>query len=89
MTITIGTVTFDNVVYDADGDVLYLSVGKPRSAAESYGTPEGHDVRYDERGEVIGLTLVNTRWLIERDGELRVTIPNRVSADTIAAALAA
>ena len=34
MTITIGTIEFDHVDYDADGDVLYLSVGEPREAAE-------------------------------------------------------
>lgn len=50
MTITIGTITFDQVDYDADGDVLYLSVGAPREPADSYGTPEGHNVRYDENG---------------------------------------
>jgi uncharacterized protein YuzE len=88
MTITIGTSTFDHVVYDADGDVLYLSVGEPREAFDSYGTPEGHNVRYDDRGAVIALTLVSAKWLLERDGELRVTIPNRVSADTIAPAIA-
>lgn len=89
MTITIGTITFDHVEYDADGDVLYLSVGEPREAADSYGTPEGHNVRYDDHGEVIGLTLVNSKWLLERDGELQVTFPNRVSADTIAPAMVA
>jgi uncharacterized protein YuzE len=89
MTITIGTLTFDNVDYDADGDVLYLSVGEPREPADSYGTTEGHNVRYDDSGQVIALTLVNAKWLLERDGEVRVTIPNRVSADTLALALAA
>lgn len=89
MKITIGMITFDHVAYDADGDVLYLSVGEPREPADSYGTPEGHNVRYDENGQVIALTLVNAKWLLERDGELRVTIPNRVSADTLAPAIAA
>ena len=89
MTITIGAITFDHVAYDADGDVLYLSVGQPREPADSYGTAEGHNVRYDETGKVIALTLVNAKWLIERDGEVRVTISNRVSADTLAAAIAA
>jgi uncharacterized protein YuzE len=89
MTITIGTITFDQVAYDAEGDVLYLSVGEPRQAADSYGTVEGHNVRYDEQGQVIGLTLVNARWLTERDGELRVTIPNRVPAAALASAMAA
>ncbi len=89
MTITIGTIKFDHVDYDADGDVLYLSVGEPREPADSYGTIEGHDVRYDETGQVIGLTLVNAKWLLERDGEVRVTIPSRVSADALAPAIAA
>ncbi len=88
MTITIGTISFDHVDYDVDGDVLYLSVGEPREPADSYGTTEGHNVRYDETGQVIALTIVNAQWLLERDGEVRVTIPNRVSAGTLAAALA-
>ena len=88
MTITIGTIKFDHVDYDADGDVLYLSVGEPREPADSYGTVEGHNVRYDETGRVIALTLVNAKWLLERDSEVRVTIPNRVSADALAPAMA-
>jgi uncharacterized protein YuzE len=88
MKITIGTITFDNVDYDADGDVLYLSVGEPREPAHSFGTAEGHNVRYDEGGHVIALTLVNPKWLLERDGEVRVTIPNRVSAAELAPAIA-
>jgi hypothetical protein len=39
MTITIGTVTLDHSDYDADDDVLYLSVGEPREPADSYGPP--------------------------------------------------
>lgn len=89
MTITIGTIEFDHVAYDADGDVLYLSVGEPHEAAESIGTVEGHNVRYDKTGQVIGLTLVNAKWILERDGEVQVTIPNRVSADALAPVMAA
>jgi uncharacterized protein YuzE len=87
MTITIGTVSFDHVDYDADGDVLYLSVGEPRLPAESFGTPEGHNVRYDETGAVIAITLVNAKWLLDRDGELTVTIPSHVPAKDLALAL--
>lgn len=40
---------------------------------------------------VIGLTLVNARWLLGRDGRLVVAVPGQVeaSADELAAALAA
>jgi len=89
MTITIGTLSFDHVEYDADADVLYLSVGEPRMPAESFGTPEGHNVRYDETGAVIAITIVNAKWLLERDDEIRLTIPSRVQAADIAPALAA
>lgn len=89
MTIRIGALSFDNVAYDADADVLYLSIGEPRLPAESFGTPEGHNVRYGEDGAVIAVTIVNAKWLLERDGEIRLTIPSRVPAADIAPALAA
>jgi uncharacterized protein YuzE len=88
MTIRIGTFSFDHVEYDADADVLYLSIGEPRLPTESFGTPEGHNIRYDETGAVIAITLVNAKWLIERDGEIRLTIPSRVPAADLAPALA-
>lgn len=89
MTIRIGALSFDHVEYDADADVLYLGIGEPRLPAESFGTPEGHNVRYGEDGSVIAVTIVNAKWLLERDGEIRLTIPSRVSAADIAPALAA
>lgn len=88
----LGPYTFDDVVYDAEGDVLYMSIGKPRPAVDAPPTPEGHIVRYDERDEVIGVTLVNAKWLLDRDGKLTVTFPERPAlADTseLQAALAA
>ncbi|HEY1833678.1 MAG TPA: DUF2283 domain-containing protein [Solirubrobacteraceae bacterium] len=88
MTITIGTLSFDNVEYDAEADVLYLSVGEPRVPAESFGTPEGHNVRYDEAGAVIAITLVSPKRLLDRDGEIRLTVPSRVPAAELASALA-
>ena len=35
MTVHIGPYEFDDVDYDAKSDVLYLSIGKPRPAADS------------------------------------------------------
>jgi uncharacterized protein YuzE len=75
--IHLGPHTFDHVVYDSDGDVLYMSIGEPRPATDSPPTPEGHIVRYDAHDEVIGVTIVNAKWLLERDGELLVTFPER------------
>jgi len=75
-----GSPTFDHVSYDEQGDVLYLSIGAPREAADSDETPEGHIVRYDAQQQVIGLTLVNAKWLFDRDGELPVTLPDATQA---------
>lgn len=90
--IHLGPYTFDDVAYDAEGDVLYMSIGKPRDAFDSPPTPEGHIVRYDENYDVIGVTLVSAKWLLESEGELKVTFPETpATADTgeIRAALAA
>lgn len=73
--ITIGSLTFDHAVYDAKGDVLYLHIGQPRAAADADETPEGHVLRLDDKGAVIGLTIISPRHFLERDGEIVVTMP--------------
>lgn len=76
-TITIGDTTFDHVSYDHEADVLYLSVGEPKPADHTFGTPEGHAVRFDANNDIIGITLVNARALTER-GQTSVTLPHVV-----------
>ena len=88
MSITIAGVSFDHHHYDDRGDVLYLSVGPPRAAAHTFATPEGHALDYDESGALVGMVLVNVRFLLERDGALTVTIPpDRVLATQIESVL--
>jgi uncharacterized protein YuzE len=89
--ITIGPLTFDHADYDAEGDVLYLHVGEPQTAAGEE-TPEGHVVRYAPgTNRVVGLTVLGARHILERDGHLAVTVPEIVetSAEDLAPALAA
>ena len=89
MTVTIAGITFDSHEYDDRGDVLYLSVGAPREA-RTVATPEGHAVDYDESGAVIGMVLVNVRFLLGRDGAVTVTVPpDRVAAQIEPALVAA
>jgi uncharacterized protein YuzE len=91
VTVRIGPLVFDHADYDPEGDVLYLHVGEP-AEAEGEETPEGHVVRFDPGTQrVVGLTLINARSVIDRDGRLIVTIPETVeaSADELAPALAA
>jgi uncharacterized protein YuzE len=89
MTVHVGPYEFDHVSYDEEGDVLYLRRGERRAATDTFGTPEGHAVRLDEDGEVIGITLVNAKWLADRDGKVVVTLPNPIetNAEDLVAAL--
>lgn len=91
MTVHVGPYEFDHVSYDNNGDVLYLRRGEQQAAADTFGTPEGHAVRLDENGEVIGITIVNAKWLLERDGKINVTVPSLIETNTddLAEALAA
>lgn len=75
MIVRIGDQEFDNVVYDGERDVLYLSRGKPVSAKETLPSLEGHAVRLNDAREIIGITVVNAKWLAERDGQITVTLP--------------
>ncbi len=90
MSIIVADIEFENHEYDARGDVLYVDVPGYRGPAQNaYASPEGHGIEWDENGRVIAMTLVNVKWLIARDGELRITWPDgRVSHDAGAAVLA-
>jgi uncharacterized protein YuzE len=88
--VKIGPLAFDHADYDAEGDVLYLHVGAP-SEAEGEETPEGHVLRFEPGTQrIVGLTVINARWLLDRDGFLRVTVPEivKASADELRPALA-
>lgn len=89
--IRIGHITFDHAGYDAGNDVLYLHVGEPQEA-EGEEAPEGHVLRYELGSQhIVGLTVLGAQRILDREGELRVTIPEPVkaSADDLAPALAA
>jgi uncharacterized protein YuzE len=75
MTFHLGNQEFDDVFYDAGVDVLYLSRGRPVAAKETLASPEGHAIRLNATGEIIGITVVNAKWLAERDGRITVSIP--------------
>jgi uncharacterized protein YuzE len=88
--VKIGPLVFDHADYDPEGDVLYLHVVDPQDT-EGEETPEGHVLRFEPgTRHIVGLTVINARWLIDRDGHLTITIPETVqaSADDLAPALA-
>lgn len=74
--IAIGEWIFDSVDYDAESDVLYLSVGEPQPG---YGdeTPEGHILRFDENDDLCGVTIIGVQEILDKHGEVLVTLPPR------------
>ena len=91
VSIHIGPLVFDHADYDAESDVLYLHIGPPREA-EGEETPEGHVLRFAPgTQQVVGLTVIGAREVLDRDGRLVVTIPETVeaNADEFAGALRA
>jgi uncharacterized protein YuzE len=72
--------------------VLYLHVGDPGTAVDFDESPEGHALRFDAAGRLVGLTIVGAKALLQRDGHVTVTIPPEqvdVDAATLAPILAA
>jgi hypothetical protein len=67
-----------------------ISAWAPRARPPTLATPEGHALDYDESGALVGMVLVNVRFLLDRDGAVTVTIPpDRVLATQIEPALVA
>lgn len=75
MSITIGGVTFDQVEYDEDADVLYLHVGDPSTATTFTESAEGHAIRLGVSGRLVGLTLLRPRHHLEKGDPVTITVP--------------
>jgi uncharacterized protein YuzE len=88
--VRIGGIGFDNVTYDVDGDVLYLWCGQPRRPAYDDASSEGHYIQFGDDGAVIAITVVNARWILEQEGKITVTLPERrLEATDLGAVLSA
>lgn len=77
MIVKIGSIEFDNVLYDREVDVLYLWAGEPRPPAFDDASPEGHYLQFGEDGSLIAITIVNARRIFEREGTIPITLPER------------
>jgi uncharacterized protein YuzE len=71
-----GRYTFPYVTYDAPSDVLYASIQPQRSQGRRERTPEQHFLRYDDAGRFVGVTLVEPRSQLEREGAVYVSLPS-------------
>lgn len=68
--------------------MLYLAADDPVRAVRFDETPEGHAVRYGSDGEIVGITIVNARRLLDENGAIRITLPETISAADLRPALA-
>jgi uncharacterized protein YuzE len=90
MTVVIGDWEFDHATYDAESDVLYLSIGGPREGIGEE-SPEGHILRFDEEGEFYGVTLIGVKHMLEAgERSTTITLPRResISSTTLEPVLA-
>jgi uncharacterized protein YuzE len=91
MSVHIGPYTFDRVRYDREADVLYLSQGDPARAVDWDETPDGHAVSFDPDGNLVSLTLIGIRTLLDeaQGGEgLLLGLPAKASPADLELALA-
>ncbi|MEA2189492.1 MAG: hypothetical protein QOK16_4503 [Solirubrobacteraceae bacterium] len=68
--------------------MLCLSIGPPKPGTGEE-TPEGHIVRYDDAGALMGITIVGARLLVDAGEPVYVTVSQRseVSMQELAPAL--
>jgi len=74
-TLKIGGIEFDNNFYDRDVDVLYVNVGDPGNAVDWIGTAEGDGTSHGPDGSLIGMTILNAKHRLEKDGKIELTLP--------------
>ena len=75
MSIRAGRYTFTHVTYDEPSDVLYAAIDRPRPGTRRK-TPEDDVLRFDDRGEFVGVILVNPKDRLEREGDVKLTLPS-------------
>jgi uncharacterized protein YuzE len=76
MALRAGPYTFTHVTYDSSSDVLYAGFEPQRRQGRRQRTPEEDFLRFDEEGRFVGVTLVNPRSRLEREGAVNLSLPS-------------
>jgi hypothetical protein len=71
-----GPYTFRSVTYDAPSDILYAGIDTQPQRASRVPTPEEHFLRFDDEGRFVGVTLVEPRSQLERQGAVYISLPS-------------
>ncbi len=72
--LTIDDVAFDRYHYYEDGDVLCFHTGPAEWAVDVDETVEDHHLRFGADGSLLSVSILNARWLLDRDGAIEVTL---------------
>lgn len=67
----------DRRIHGRESHEEWFYVGNPRTAVDFDASAEGHHTRYDADGKLVGLTILNARLILEEDGKVVVTLPDR------------
>jgi hypothetical protein len=43
--------------------------------------PIGHHLRFNVAGELIGVSILNGRWLLHNEGKIVLTLPERIEVE--------
>lgn len=90
MIVKLAGIEFDNTLYDSEADVLYLHVGDPATAVDWEDSEEGDGLRYGPEGNLVGITILNARRRLDRDGKIVITMPaHRIEATDLGDVLTA
>jgi uncharacterized protein YuzE len=72
--LTIDDAIFDRYHYDEVADTLCFHTEPAAWAVNVDETLEDHLLRYDADGDLLSLTILNARWLLDRDDAIEVTL---------------
>jgi hypothetical protein len=56
-------------------------VGEPSAAVDFDESPEGHALRFDAEQNLVGVTILGAKRLVERHGKVTITVPKVVRVD--------
>jgi hypothetical protein len=72
--VVIGGIAFDSCHYDEVADTLCFHIGPTAWAIDFDETVEDHHLRFGAEGQLLSLTILNARWLLDRNGAIDVTL---------------
>ena len=76
--LTLGPATFGRLAYDPGAGVIHLQVNAGAPDVHVERCPEGHQVRFDAQGNLVGLSLVGAKGLVERGEPAVITATERI-----------